>query len=614
MSADVSTKARPAALRLWARLWSEFSGPERHRLLVALAAMLGASGLTAILPLLIGRLVDGSLEGGTVTLSGSVDLLIVTAAIVVVGQLLQVVRRQMVENVATGFERDSRIRAYWQLLHLDLALFRKDRIGSFYGQVNRSIEGSVMLLKLGALDLFPAVTLSFAALIVAFSKNPLVAVAMLGVIPTGFALVYWQVRSQASVRVEVRNHKNSIDGQVTELLPALDTIRTNGAEDYFIGEVTSGCEDLRATELRHHRAMSIFDAMKSINEGLWLVAVLCTALALSAAGKISAGEITAYVLLFAAVLSPLRDLHRILDEASEAALQTQDLFGLLDTPVDESFAVPDTQEERPESGPAVVADRLGYAHAGTSAPLLSGLDLRIEEGERVGIVGASGCGKSTLLRLLGRLHHGFQGEIELFGESIGQVSRQRLSELVGYVAQEPRIFRMSVRDNIALGREASDAEIAEAARRAQIHDAILAMPQGYDTLIAERGDSLSGGQKQRICLARVLLGRPRILLLDEPTSALDAHSERAVQNTIDRLEGVTVVIVAHRLSTLRNTDRIVVLGTGEVIEEGHFSELATAGGAFSRMLASEREAPASSSSSPAPQPLALAAPVDGAPA
>jgi ATP-binding cassette subfamily B protein len=448
-------------------------------------------------------------------------------------------------------------------------------------------------VKLGALDLLPAVTLSVAAVLVAFTTNPWVALTMSGVIPTGFLLVRWQVRNQAGVRIEVRDYKNAIDGQVTELLPALDTIRATGSEGYFLAQVEAGCDDLRNTELRHHRAMSLFDAAKSINEGFWLVLVLCVALALTAAGRISAGEITAYVLLFGAVLSPLRDLHRILDEASEASLQTRDLFHLLDAAPDRSFAVlpPVDSSPKPVSAgqPVISLKNLNYAYPGSETDVLSGLSLEVRAGERVGVVGESGCGKSTLLRLLGRFHHGYSGQIELFGEDLEGLPRERLVAEIGYVSQEPRIFRMTVRENIALGRaDVSDEEIAAAARRAQIHEAILAMPLGYDTVIAERGDTISGGQRQRICLARMLLRNPRLLLLDEPTSALDYNSERLVQETIDRLEGVSVLIVAHRLSTLRGTDRILVLSGGGVVEEGSFGRLASAGGLFSAMLQTEQ--------------------------
>jgi len=595
---------RAGPVGLWLRLWQELSAAERWRLRLALIAMSLASGLTAILPLLIGELVNGSLSGGKVTLKGSLDLLAVTAGLVLAGQLLEVVRRQLVENVATAFERDSRIRAYRRLLHLDLGRFREGRIGSVYGRTNRSIEGAVKLVKLGALDFLPAVTLALAAVVVAFFKSPVVAAAMFGVVPTGFLLVRWQVRSQAGIRVEVRDHKDVIDGEVTELLPALETIRASGAENHFVERVEAGCESLRETEFRHHRAMSLFDAAKSINEGLWLIGVLLVALTLTASGDITAGEITAYVLLYAAVLSPLRELHRILDEASEASLQTRDLFELLDEDVDLSYTreigLPISPRIQAEpggpDGPALAIKDLVFEHLGTNTTTLSGIDLELARGERLGIVGASGCGKSTLLRIIDRLHHGYSGQIELFGADLQALSRGDLSRIVGYVSQEPRLFRATIRENIVFGRDGvSEAELIDAAKRAHIHEAIEALPSRYETIVAERGETLSGGQRQRICLARMLLSDPGLLLLDEPTSALDNASERAVQAAIDGLEGVSMLIVAHRLSTLRSTNRIVVLSGGRIAEEGSFSDLASAGGVFAEMLAAEQLAEATDS-------------------
>jgi len=586
---------RARAAHLWLRLWREFSHPERRRLLAALAAMLVASAITALSPLLLGVLIDETISGNEIDISGSLGLFGLIAGILLFAQLLQVARRQLVENVATGFERDSRVRAYERLLRLDLARLRAERAGSVYGRANRSIEGAVKLVKLGALDLLPAISLAAAALVVAVATEPLVGLVMVGVVPTGFAFVHFQIESQKGIRVELREHKDAIDGQVMELLPALDTIRAAGAEEHFLGRIAAACGELRGTELRHHRAMSLFDAAKSVNEGFWLIAVLFSALALASGGAASAGQITAFVLLFGAVLTPLRELHRILDEASEAALQTHDLFDLLDSPLDQSYEperMPEPSRPTALAAPALLISNLRYSHHPDLPPTLDGLDLTLEPGERIGIVGASGCGKSTLLRLIARLHHGYSGRIELAGAELAGLGRNDLAERLGYVSQQPHIFQGSVRDNICLGHAVSDDELVDAARRAHIHETILAMPEGYDAQISERGDSVSGGQRQRICLARVLLRRPELLLLDEPTSALDPGSERAVQDAIDQLGGVSMLIVAHRLSTLRSTDRIAVLDQGRVVEAGAFAELAAAGGRFAEMLAVEDRSPA----------------------
>ncbi len=174
------------------------------------------------------------------------------------------------------------------------------------------------------------------------------------------------------------------------------------------------------------------------------------------------------------------------------------------------------------------------------------------------------------------------------------IQRDEMVDLIGFVGQEAKLFRGSILDNITLGRpDATPEEAVRAARRANIHHEIIAMNGGYDALVGERGETLSGGQRQRLCLARALLKTPPVLLLDEPTSALDGPSQAAVQNAIDTLENVTLVVVAHRLSTLRTMDRIVVLDGGTIVQEGSFAQLALAGGLFAEMLASQGEVPRS---------------------
>ena len=564
--------ALPSGVELWWRLWRQMSSPDHAWLAVAGVVMVAGSVLAALLPLLIGSLIDQAVADG-LELAHMAWPLAIIGGLVIAIQGLQVLRRQIVERVATGFERDSRQRTYGHLLRLDLDRLQGDEVGRIYGRANRSIEGAVRLVKLGAMDLLPAVTLATSALTVAITRDPLVALAMMPVVPTGFGLVLWQVRNQAGVRIEVRDHKEAIDGKVVGMLPAMDVVRSLGADRFFDETIRRDTDALRTTELRHHRAMSLFDAGKALNEGVWLLITLIAAVTASA-GVADVGQLTAYVLLYIGVTTPLRDLHRIIDEAAESAQQTRDLFEMLDDPEDESYglAASAPRSSRP-SGEGIVLEGVRFTHRERVEPALDGIDLRIDPGERVGLVGPSGCGKSTLLKLIDRLHHGYEGEIRIDGRDLRRIGREELVELVGYVPQVPKLFKGTVRENIALGRQVSDAGLVEAARRAQIHEEVMRLPNGYDTLVAERGESLSGGQRQRLCLARSLLLTPRILLLDEPTSALDEESQGAVQRAIDELSGVTLIHVAHRLETLRTMDRILAMDRGKIIWEGNFELL-----------------------------------------
>jgi ATP-binding cassette subfamily B protein len=224
--------------------------------------------------------------------------------------------------------------------------------------------------------------------------------------------------------------------------------------------------------------------------------------------------------------------------------------------------------------------------------VLDGVTFSVGAGERVGLAGPSGCGKSTLLKIIDRLQHGHVGDIELFGRPLSSYSRAELAKRVGYVSQRYFLYRGTVYDNIVFGMEEEviPQQVEDAARRANVHDVIKNLSDGYQTLVHERGDSLSGGQAQRICLARALLRSPDLLLLDEPTSALDNESQRAVQRAIEELEGITIIEVAHRLDTLRSADRICVLEYGRLAEQGTYDELASADGVFARLLrSSQRE-------------------------
>jgi len=297
------------------------------------------------------------------------------------------------------------------------------------------------------------------------------------------------------------------------------------------------------------------------------------------------------------VLTPLREVHRIIDETHESTLKVGDLLAMLSEPLDRSFTASNDELPALISGDLVVQARgLHLAYPGVNgAPKagLCGVSLSIQCGETIGIAGPSGGGKSSLIRAVLRLAHPNSGELWIAGIPVQSVSRETIGKLVGYVGQTPFLFAGTVAENIAYGcGSVTDEAVQRAAHSAAIHDEILAMPGGYAAPVAERGQNLSGGQRQRIALARVFLRNPPILVLDEATSALDTLNERLVQQAIEAAKvNRTVIIVAHRLSTLRDTDRILVFAKGRIVETGTYDELIKHDGVFAQLACHVERSP-----------------------
>lgn len=238
----------------------------------------------------------------------------------------------------------------------------------------------------------------------------------------------------------------------------------------------------------------------------------------------------------------------------------------------------------------IVFDRVSFGYEDEKARVLQEVSFTVDPGQRVALVGPSGSGKSSILKLLNRLEHGYSGSIRLGGRELKTISGSDLNGIMTLVPQEPFVLRHSVAENIRFGYPASELEIRRAAMKANADSFIERLPSGYATLVGENGSTLSGGERQRICLARAVLRRPKYLLLDEPTSKLDNHSQQVVREAIDDLKDLTIVEVAHRLSTVRSADRILVLDAGKIVQQGTYEELARCEGLFARLLGAERAA------------------------
>jgi ATP-binding cassette subfamily B protein len=580
--------------------------PRRYKLALggAVSVMAITSGTNTILALVTGRLVDALQLGRD---AGSNDHELYRAALAFLGliafayfirELCNVVRRYLVESCCTRIDRDLSVRLVEHLMRIDLGALTHEKIGALNGRITRSVAGFVRFLRLGFLDFLPALLTGAISLSAAIAKQPRMGLVMCGVIPISLGLTFWQLLSQKGIRLKLIRSREEMDGTVVEQLSGMDYVRVANTQSHEIRRVAAVAEDRRGKELRHQFQMSLFGCGKALNEGFFHIFVLAWSVYFAINGMIQfPGDILVFSMLFLNVMTPLSEVHRIIDEGHESSLLVGDLLELLTEPIDESFNLRVVRKPRVRSGVPLFhleGLRVDYkSPTGKRKQALRGIDLNIQHGETIGVAGRSGSGKSTWVRVLLRLTHPSSGSVYFGGRPIESVSRESIGKLVGYVGQVPFVFAGTIAENIAYGGEQVSPEmIRRAAMMAHLHDEIMAMPAGYDTLVAERGQNLSGGQKQRIALARVFLKNPPILILDEGTSALDNISERHVQRALftaraDR----TVILVAHRLSTLREADRIFVFDDGRLVEEGSYTDLIQSGGAFTDLVSSAAESP-----------------------
>lgn len=601
------------------KVWDLIPAAQRMGLGVAVAVMVLGSTAGASVARLIGRLfgvVTASVGQGTpraAILQASLFYLIAIGVAYLVREVANVVRRFLVERACTRIDKNLCVKLVGHLMEVDLSTLSHEQVGAIHGRIARSVEGLIRFLRITFHDFLPALFIGSTALIFAFQAEPRIGLVMMCVAPISLGITFWQIATQNGVRLGLLRIREAMDGTVVELISGIDYIRASHTHKHEIVKVEATAERRRSKELRHHFEMSLFGSAKAINEGFFNLAVISVAIYFFIEGRVNAEAMVALPMLFLQVMSPLNEVHRIIDEGHECSLKVADLLKLLDEPVDRSFTP--LNEAKPVldgSVPLVLAEdlRVEYQTRDQGRKLvLQGVNLQINAGETIGVAGRSGCGKSTWLKIMMRLIHPSGGDLAIGGVPIASVSRETIGDLIGYVGQNPFVFSGTIAENIAYGSgQATADEIREAARMACIDKEILAMPGEFEARVAERGQNLSGGQRQRIALARVFLKNPPILILDEGTSALDNISERRVQKAIHAARADrTVILVAHRLSTLLDTDRIFVFDDGRVAETGTYDELVRANGVFTELVLS---AAADVAPMPAPTPsIAPPAPV-----
>lgn len=562
---------------------------QKIRFIIIIMIMIISAILAQMTPKAIGWLTDDILSKDSISFEKVIPFLIFILIVNVVNEIIKIVRRVLVEDTATRTEKKARGIVIKSLLMAPLSYFRKNMTGNIHGRLNRCLDGTIKLEKLLFMDFAPAIFNSIAAIITIFITLPIaLALPMMLVIPIGVFIVLKQIKSQKGIRVELLNSKSEMDGTIVELINGIEVIRICDSLEFETNRFENKSEFLRAKEMKHHKAMAVYDCLKFINQAVFTVLVIGVSTYLATKNIISVGSVLTAYLCFNQLLKPLEELHRIFDEVSECTVLATDFFKMTEIENDFSYFPISVKSENKETDEMINMENITFSYPESKDKvILDNFNIDINKGTYLGIAGPSGCGKSSLIKSICKLEKA-NGTIIIDNINLNNLSRKDISKLIALVPQSPFLIAGTIYENITYGidREVSKDEVEEASKRAYIFDYINSLPEKFDTMVSEGGNNLSGGQRQRIAIARIFLRKPKILILDEATSALDNTSEKHIQAEIEKMKdenNTTIIAIAHRLTTLKNCDRIIVLNKGHIEEEGKFDELIDKGGMFSDM-------------------------------
>ncbi len=573
-------KSKPKVTRQGLIRLLSYVKPYRLQLLLAGVAMLIVSAATLVLPAVAGTLIDSVFVKQD---AAALNRLALGLVVVFIIQAVAIFTQSYFLNwVGEKVVADLRKATYSHLQSLSLGFFNNHRTGELMSRTTTDVTLVQVAVTNNLISLLQSLVTLAGGLVLIITKNWQLTLLIILLIPFLTFIAVTFGRRVRKLAKEVQEEIGKSSSLLAETLSNEKTVKAFAREEYEINRYNTQVDRIFRLAVIRSRIGATFGAVISFVVFSSITAVLWYGSNEVLAGHLSPGDLVSFLIYMGVVAGPIGQLTGLYTQFQQALGGADRIFELLDT-VPTIADAPGALALPPVKGLLKFEDV--WFEYDEKTPVLRHMTFEATPGKVVALVGPSGAGKTTIASLIPRFYDPTTGRVTIDGHDIQQVQSISLREQIGIVPQEPVLFGMSVRENIAYGRlEATDAEIEEAARAANAHEFIERLPEGYATMVGERGVKLSGGQRQRIAIARAILRNPRILILDEATSSLDNESESLVQEALERLmTNRTTIVIAHRLSTIERADKIVVIEAGQVVEQGTHSELMEREGLYYRL-------------------------------
>jgi len=563
----------------WRRMIG-YLAPYKVRLAFAFVALIFSAGLSLVFPSVIGQVVDSVLTAGNYELLNQITLALI--GVFLLRSFTTLIESFNLNYVGENMVTDLRTEVFTHLNQLSMGFFTSRRVGELVSRISSDVTTMRTVLTNNLNTLLQQSLILIGSLILMLSLNWRLSLFIVVLIPiiavAGFGFGRYVRKLSTQVQDEIADSTVVTE----ETFQNIREVKSFVREGFEVGRYVAAVRSALKTAITLARLNSIFGALMSFLAFGSLAAFLWFGGREVLENRLTGGELITFLFYGVTVAGSFFSLVGIYTQFQSALGATKRVFQILDTQPDVKDA-PNATAIRQAEG-RITLDGVSFSYEGDHG-VLHDITLDIAPGEIVALVGPSGAGKTTLFNLIPRFYDPSAGTIKMDGQDLRALTQASVRSQVGIVPQETLLFGGTIRENILYGRlEASEAEIIEAAKAANAHDFIISLPNQYETVVGERGIKLSGGQRQRVAIARAILKDPRILLLDEATSSLDSESEYLVQEALARLmQNRTTVIIAHRLSTVRVANRIVVLEDGRVVEIGTHDELIVNGGLYSRL-------------------------------